>query len=68
MFGQDARNSLVRGVDILARAVAVTLGPKGRNVLIGKYKDKPEIISLFIYYFSFLLLFIWENKINTHTH
>jgi chaperonin GroEL len=34
-FGQTGRAALARGVDILARAVAVTLGPKGRNVLIG---------------------------------
>lgn len=35
-FGQDGRQALARGVDLLAKAVAVTLGPKGRNVLIGK--------------------------------
>jgi chaperonin GroEL len=34
-FGSDGRASLARGVDILAKSVAVTLGPKGRNVLIG---------------------------------
>jgi chaperonin GroEL len=33
-FGVEARASLLKGVDILANAVAVTLGPKGRNVLI----------------------------------
>lgn len=35
LFGQDGRQALARGVDLLAKAVAVTLGPKGRNVLIG---------------------------------
>lgn len=35
-FGQEGRAALARGVDILANAVAVTLGPKGRNVIIGK--------------------------------
>ena len=33
-FGVDGRAALLRGVDVLAKAVAVTLGPKGRNVLI----------------------------------
>ena len=33
-FGVEGRASLLKGVDILAKAVAVTLGPKGRNVLI----------------------------------
>ena len=35
-FGNDGRQALARGVNILADAVAVTLGPKGRNVIIGK--------------------------------
>ena len=35
-FGEDARHSLERGVDALADAVKVTLGPKGRNVVIDK--------------------------------
>ena len=34
-FGNDGRQALARGVNILADAVAVTLGPKGRNVIIG---------------------------------
>ena len=33
-FGQDARDRMLRGVDILANAVKVTLGPKGRNVVL----------------------------------
>ena len=32
-FSVDARNRMLRGVDILANAVKVTLGPKGRNVV-----------------------------------
>ncbi len=32
-FSQDAREKMLRGVDILANAVKVTLGPKGRNVV-----------------------------------
>ncbi len=35
-FATDARESMVRGVDILADTVKVTLGPKGRNVVLKK--------------------------------
>ena len=33
---EDARKRLMEGFDILARAVGVTLGPRGRNVILGK--------------------------------
>jgi chaperonin GroEL len=42
-FSTDARNKMLRGVDILADAVKVTLGPKGRNVLIDKSFGAPRI-------------------------
>jgi chaperonin GroEL len=42
-FGADARSRLLRGVDTLADAVRVTLGPKGRNVLIDKSYGAPRI-------------------------
>ena len=42
-FGTEARNSMLRGVDILANAVKVTLGPKGRNVIIDKSFGAPRI-------------------------
>jgi chaperonin GroEL len=42
-FSRDARESLSRGVDILANAVKVTLGPKGRNVLLDKSFGAPRI-------------------------
>jgi len=42
-FGTDARARLLRGVDILADAVKVTLGPKGRNVVIEKSYGAPRI-------------------------
>src|SRR4051812_20330155 len=42
-FGQDAREKMLRGVDILAYAVKVTLGPKGRNVVIEKSFGAPRI-------------------------
>jgi chaperonin GroEL len=42
-FGQDARDRMLRGVDILADAVKVTLGPKGRNVVLDKSFGAPRI-------------------------
>jgi chaperonin GroEL len=42
-FGGDARKRLLRGVDVMAEAVKATLGPKGRNVLIGKTYGGPRI-------------------------
>ena len=42
-FNTDARDSLKRGVDALANAVKVTLGPKGRNVIIDKKYGAPSI-------------------------
>ena len=42
-FGQDARDRILRGVNILADAVTVTLGPKGRNVVLEKSFGAPNI-------------------------
>jgi chaperonin GroEL len=42
-FGGDARERMLRGVDILANAVKVTLGPKGRNVVLDKAFGAPRI-------------------------
>jgi chaperonin GroEL len=42
-FGSDARDRMLRGIDILANAVKVTLGPKGRNVVIDKSFGAPRI-------------------------
>jgi len=42
-FGQEARNSILRGVNILADAVKVTLGPKGRNVILEKSFGSPIV-------------------------
>src|SRR5437870_7464270 len=42
-FSRDARERIMRGVDILADAVKVTLGPKGRNVVIDKSFGAPRI-------------------------
>jgi chaperonin GroEL len=42
-FSVDARDSMLRGIDILAHAVRVTLGPKGRNVVLDKSYGAPRI-------------------------
>ena len=42
-FSVDARDSMLRGIDTLAHAVRVTLGPKGRNVLLDKSYGAPRI-------------------------
>ncbi|HPD86759.1 MAG TPA: TCP-1/cpn60 chaperonin family protein, partial [Proteiniphilum sp.] len=42
-FNMDARDLLKKGVDELADAVKVTLGPKGRNVIIDKKYGAPQI-------------------------
>jgi chaperonin GroEL len=43
-YNEEARRSLEKGIDILAEAVAVTLGPKGRNVVLEKKFGSPQII------------------------
>lgn len=43
-FSEDARQSLVKGVNILAKAVVTTLGPKGRNVALDKKWGAPNVI------------------------
>jgi len=43
MFGVEGRQSLLAGVETLAKAVSVTLGPKGRNVLIESPYGSPKI-------------------------
>ena len=42
-FGDDARSRMVNGVNILANAVKVTLGPKGRNVVLDKSFGAPTM-------------------------
>ena len=41
-FSVDARDRMLRGVDILTNAVRVTLGPKGRNVVLDKSFGAPD--------------------------
>lgn len=45
LFNEDARRALGRGVDALANAVKVTLGPKGRNVVLDKKFGAPTITN-----------------------
>ncbi len=45
MYGMDARNALLRGVDKLADTVRITLGPKGRNVVLDKKFGTPLITN-----------------------
>ena len=42
-FGETARNAQLRGVNVLADAVKVTLGPKGRNVILDKSFGAPTV-------------------------
>src|SRR5437660_5157419 len=42
-FHEEARSAMLKGVNVLANAVRVTLGPKGRNVVLGKKYGSPVI-------------------------
>ena len=44
-FAEDARAAMLRGVDVLADTVKVTLGPKGRNVVLEKSFGSPLITN-----------------------
>lgn len=43
-FGDDARQSLLKGIDVVAKAVVTTLGPKGRNIALDKKWGAPNIV------------------------
>lgn len=45
LYQEDARRTLERGMDIMVEAVAVTLGPKGRNVVLEKTYSSPQIVN-----------------------
>ena len=45
VFGEDARNALKKGADKLADSVKITLGPKGRNVVLEKKYGSPTITN-----------------------
>ena len=44
-FGEDARRAMLRGIDKVADTVGVTLGPKGRNVVLEKKFGSPTITN-----------------------
>ena len=45
VYGEEARKALLSGIDQLANTVKVTLGPKGRNVVLGKKFGSPLITN-----------------------
>ena len=45
VYGEEAREALIRGANAVADAVKVTIGPKGRNVIIEKEYGSPQIIN-----------------------
>jgi chaperonin GroEL len=45
LYQDDARRALIRGMNIMVEAVSVTLGPKGRNVVLEKVQGSPQIIN-----------------------
>ncbi|MEM1242764.1 MAG: TCP-1/cpn60 chaperonin family protein, partial [Cyanobacteria bacterium P01_H01_bin.26] len=45
IYNENARRALEKGMDILTEAVAVTLGPKGRNVVLEKKFGSPQIVN-----------------------
>ena len=51
-FASDARDKMLRGVNTLANAVKVTLGPKGRNVIIEKSFGAPRSTILHVLLFA----------------
>jgi len=45
IYNEQARRALEKGIDILAESVAVTLGPKGRNVVLEKKFGAPDVVN-----------------------
>ena len=44
-FGEEARSAMKRGIDTMADTVGVTLGPRGRNVILDKKFGPPQVSS-----------------------
>ena len=62
-FDVEAREGLKKGVDALANAVKVTLGPKGRNVIIGKAFGGPQIVFFLPFYYFLIFKQLQEYLI-----
>ena len=60
LFGEEARQALGRGVDALANAVKVTLGPKGRNVVL----EKNSVLQLSL---TMVLLSLVTSNLKIHS-
>ena len=45
LYNEDARKALKRGVDVVANAVKITIGPRGRNVVLDKGYGSPTITN-----------------------
>ena len=45
LYQEEARKAIERGMDVLAEAVSITLGPKGRNVVLEKKFGTPQIVN-----------------------
>ena len=63
-FNEEARRSLERGVDALANAVKVTLGPKGRNVVLEKKFGAPTITNDGV----MPAILNWKTRLKTWAH
>ena len=61
-FGDEARNKMLKGVNILANAVRVTLGPKGRNVILHKSFGSPKMVYRLPKKLS------WKTNLKTWAH
>jgi chaperonin GroEL len=46
LYQESARKALEKGMDILAEAVSITLGPKGRNVVLGKNLELLKLLMM----------------------
>ena len=64
-FDIEARNKMKKGVDILANAVKVTLGPKGRNVVIEKKFGAPQLLKMVLLLQKKLN---WKIRLKTWAH
>ena len=67
-FSADARDRLLKGVDTLANAVKVTLGPKGRNVVLDKSFGAPRItkdgVTVASHCFCNSLSNLWHSELD----
>ena len=63
VYGEDSRQAILRGVNALANVVKVTLGPKGRNVVLEKKFGGPTITALILWLPASLILFVTKKVV-----